>query len=110
MAVPAILHDLIGAGVEFETDGQRIRWRNAGGRVTPDVVEVLRAHKAEVIGFLTGDASSSGQPHKTVTMSDLRLPPHIAAAVREAFTDYWATDDPTDQRAWAWASGWEGNK
>lgn len=101
MAVPAIFHDLIGAGVEFETNGQRIRWRNSSGRVTPEVVEVLRSHKAEVIAFLTGRVDLSGQPHKTVTMSDLPLPPHIAAAVREAFTDYWATDDPTDRRAWA---------
>lgn len=52
MAVPSILQDLVRAGVEFETDGERIRWRNSGGRMTPDVVEVLRAHKAEVIRFL----------------------------------------------------------
>lgn len=101
MAVPAILHDLIEAGVEFETDGERIRWRNAGRRVTPDVVEVLRANKAEVIGFLTCGAGLSGQPHKTVTVSDLPLPPHIAAAVRAGFADYWATDDAHDPRAWA---------
>lgn len=100
MAAPAILHDLIGAGVEFETDGERIRWRNAGGRVTPDVVEVLRENKAEVVAFLTGRAGLSGQPHKTVTMSESPLPPHIAAAVREALADYRATDDPHDPRAW----------
>ena len=61
MTVPAVLHDLIGVGVEFETDGARIRWRNAGGRVTPDVGEVLRVNKAEVIAFLTGRASLSGR-------------------------------------------------
>lgn len=53
MAAPAILHDLIEAGVEFETDGEHIRWRNAGGRVTPEVVETLRRHKAEIIGLLS---------------------------------------------------------
>ncbi len=101
MTVPAVLHDLIGVGVEFETDGARIRWRNAGGRVTPDVGEVLRVNKAEVIAFLTGRASLSGRHDKTVAVPDLPLPPPVAAAVREAFSDYWATDDPTDQRAWA---------
>lgn len=29
-----------------------------------------------------------------------RLPQCIAAAVAEAFADYWATDDPRDPRAW----------
>ena len=101
MAAPAILHDLIGTGVEFETDGERIRWRNAGGCVTSDVIEVLRANKAEVIGFLTGRPRLSGQPHKTVTVTDLPLPPQVAAAVREAFADYRATNDPHDPRAWA---------
>ena len=95
MAVPAILHDLIGAGVEFETDGARIRWRNAGGRVTPEVVEVLRANKAEVIGFLVSIPVLSHGHDKP------DLPPRIAAAVRAAFEDYRATDDPQDPRAWA---------
>lgn len=91
MAVPAILHDLIEAGVEFETDGKRIRWRNAGGRVTAAVVHDLRTHKAEIISFLTGAPIRSER---------LGLPPHIAAAVAAAFADYAATDNPHDERAW----------
>ncbi|WP_134679530.1 hypothetical protein [Paracoccus ravus] len=95
MTAAAILHDLIGAGVEFETDGERIRWRNAGGRVTSDVVEVLRTHKAEAIDYLMGTPAISHGHDKPP------LSPRIAAAVRAAFEDYAATDDPFDARAWA---------
>lgn len=95
MAAPAILHDLIGAGVEFETDGERIRWRNAGGRVTPEVINTLRAHKVEVIDYLMSIPALSHGHDKPA------LPPRISAAVGAAFEDYAATDDPFDARAWA---------
>ncbi|MDO5706058.1 MAG: hypothetical protein Q4G49_13470 [Paracoccus sp. (in: a-proteobacteria)] len=85
MTALAFLHDLIRAGVEFETDGERIRWRNAGGRMTPEVIGLLRADKARVIEALTYSPD---------------LPPHIAAAVVAAFEDYSATDNPHDERAW----------
>lgn len=81
MAVPRILHDLIQAGVRFEIDGGRIRWRNADGRVTPEVIDRLRSHKAEVIDFLTGEpyrhgASVTGLPRtwtgRIVTLDEWR--------------------------------------
>lgn len=95
MGAPAILHDLIRAGVEFETDGERIRWRNAGGRVTSEVIDTLRAHKVEVIAYLVGIPALLDRHDKPA------LPHRIAAAVVTAFEDYAATDDPFDARAWA---------
>lgn len=89
MVVPAVLHDLIQSGVEFETDGKRVRWRNGKGRITPAVIDMLRTHKAEIIGFL----SNPPEPPRG-------LPPHRAAAVQASFADYAATDDPYDERAW----------
>lgn len=46
----------------------------------------------------TNSTNSTGQASKLETGT---LPPHVAAAVRAAFTDYAATDDPHDPRAWA---------
>ena len=102
MAVPAIFHDLIGAGVEFETDGERIRWRNAGGRVTTEVVEVLRSHKAEVISFLSAvPIISDGHDKLPGSWPGRGYPPEaIRQGVTAAFTDYAATNDPFDARAW----------
>lgn len=59
MTVPAILLELIEAGVEFQADGERIFWRRSGGRVTPEVIEILRAHKIEIIRFLSGKPNPS---------------------------------------------------
>lgn len=53
MSAPSVLHDLIRAGVEFETDGERVRWRNGKGRITPAIIDMLRTHKTEIIGFLS---------------------------------------------------------
>ena len=89
MAVPTFLHDLIRSGVEFETDGKRVRWRNGKGRITPAVIDMLRTHKAEIIGFL----STPPEPSRG-------LPPPVAAAVQATFADYAATDDPYDERTW----------
>lgn len=52
MGIPSVFRDLIDAGVTFETDGERLRWRNSGGRITPDVVAILRHHKAEIVSYL----------------------------------------------------------
>ena len=89
MAVPAVLHDLIRSGVEFETDGKHVRWRNGKGRITPAVIDILRTHKAEIIRVLSAPPERSRG-----------LPLHIAAAVQATFADYAATDDPYDERAW----------
>lgn len=85
----AVLYDLIRSGVEFETDGERIRWRNGKGRITPAVIDMLRTHKAVIIHFLSAPPEPSPG-----------LPPHVAAAVQATFADYAATDDPYDERAW----------
>ena len=51
-----LVKSLAAAGVEFSTDGERIRWRNGDGRMTPEVVATLAADKGAVIDFLTGKA------------------------------------------------------
>lgn len=89
MAVPAFLHDLIRSGVEFETDGKRVRWRNGKGRVAPSIIDMLRTHKTEIIRFL----SAPPEPSRG-------LPSPVAAAVEATFEDYGATDDPYDERTW----------
>lgn len=49
-----IVKSLSAAGVTFSTDGERIRWRNSDGRMTPEIVATLAADKSAVIDFLTG--------------------------------------------------------
>lgn len=53
-AALAMVRSLAAAGVEFSTDGERIRWCNGEGWMTPEIVAVIAAEKAVVIGFLTG--------------------------------------------------------
>lgn len=43
---------LMRAGVEFALDGERIVWRNSDGRMTPEIVALLRDERADVLGFL----------------------------------------------------------
>lgn len=88
MSVPAVLHGLIRSCVEFETDGECVRWRNGKGRITPAVIDMLRT-KAEIIR----DLSAAPEPSRG-------LAPHVAAAVQATFADYVATDHPYDERAW----------
>lgn len=59
-------------GVEFSTDGERIRWRNSNGRITPEVVATLAAEKATVIDFLTGKPRREAAPAKSSNIVDLR--------------------------------------
>ena len=49
-----LVQSLMAEGVEFATDGERIRWRNSGGRMTPETLAELAAAKPTVIEFLTG--------------------------------------------------------
>ena len=48
-----LLRDLMTEGVELETDGQRIKWRNAGAKLTPERLHVLKQGKAEVLEYLS---------------------------------------------------------
>lgn len=69
-----LVQSLASAGVEFSTDGERIRWRNSGGRMTPEVVATLAADKGAVIDFLTGKVRQAEQSPKVPvgTLPDLR--------------------------------------
>ncbi|WP_050522944.1 TubC N-terminal docking domain-related protein [Pseudorhodobacter wandonensis] len=53
MGAVDLVQALIAEGVEFATDGERIRWRNSEGRMTPETVAQIAAAKPEVIDFLT---------------------------------------------------------
>jgi hypothetical protein len=46
------LQALIVQGVDFATDGKMVRWRNADGWITPEVLAILKAGKAEIIAYL----------------------------------------------------------
>lgn len=60
-------------GVEFSTDGERIRWRGGDGRVTPEIVAALVAEKGQVIDFLTGRPAAAHRPRDL--RRDLKLDP-----------------------------------
>jgi hypothetical protein len=49
----ALLADLRSRGIELETDGARLRWRPAF-LVTAAQAELIQAHRAGLIGLLTG--------------------------------------------------------
>jgi len=57
MGAVDLLRDLMAEGVEFEADGDRVRWRNGGTQLTPDRLAVLKEGKAEVLQFLNGEAA-----------------------------------------------------
>jgi hypothetical protein len=48
-----LVRALIAEGVEFATDGERIRWRNSEGRMTPKTIAQIASAKPEAIDFLT---------------------------------------------------------
>lgn len=68
-----LVKSLSANGVEFSTDGGRIRWRNGEGKVTPEIVAALAAEKGTVIDFLTGKV----RPGRTALdhRRDLKLDP-----------------------------------
>ena len=53
MGAVDLLLDLMAEGVEFDTDGERVRWRNGGAQLTVERLEVLKGGKAEVLQFLS---------------------------------------------------------
>ena len=69
-----LVQALIADGVEFATDGERIRWRNSEGRMTPETVAEIAAAKPEVIDFLTR------KPHPTPPISGPQSDPDIYLA------------------------------
>jgi|GEM_PF-1896372 len=52
MSAIDLIKALMGEGVEFSTDGERIRWRNSNGKITDDVKAQITSGKAEVIAHL----------------------------------------------------------
>lgn len=52
MSAVELVKALTNEGVEFSTDGERIRWRNSNGKMTDDVKAQIASGKAEVIAHL----------------------------------------------------------
>jgi len=65
-----LVRSLMAEGVEFATDGDRIRWRNSGGRMTPETVAELAAAKPTVIKFLTGGRCPRPAAHRADGLPD----------------------------------------
>ena len=64
------VQSLMRAGVEFAVEGDRILWRNSGGRVTPEVVECIRAEKPRVRDYLAR-AETIPAPGPTATPAEV---------------------------------------
>jgi len=56
MGAVDLLCDLMAEGVEFEADGNRVRWRNGGTQLTQERLAVLKDGKAEVLQFLNSNS------------------------------------------------------
>lgn len=52
MSAVELVKALTSEGVEFSTDGERIRWRNSNGKITDDVKAQIASDKAAVIAHL----------------------------------------------------------
>ena len=84
-----LMQALMSEGVEFATDGERIRWRNSEGRMPPEIVVQIAAAKPVVINFLTrkphpSRAPIANKPDPETYLAFLRangLTNHGAAAV-----------------------------
>jgi len=55
MTAAALLAKLRQRGVELWADGGRLCYRAPRGALTPELVEVVRAHKAELVAALRSD-------------------------------------------------------
>ncbi|TPE53222.1 hypothetical protein [Amaricoccus solimangrovi] len=53
-AIP-LLRGLLASGIEITTDGCKVRWRDAYGRLDVVTLDALRAEKAAVIAFLEAE-------------------------------------------------------
>lgn len=108
-----LVKTLMADGVTFETDGERIRWRNAEGRITPEVVAEITAAKAEVIDFLTGKprpAAPMMKPVASTRARDLRrdqTPDTVAMSDdAETYAEALRLHGPTSYGAIARILGW----
>ena len=61
MSVAAILEEAKRRGIVLEIDGLDIRYRAPKGRLTPELVEAMRRHKAELLQALQVPARVRGQ-------------------------------------------------
>ena len=54
MTATEILNELQRRGVELRAEGDRLRFRPKEA-VTPDLIKILKQHKAEIIAAVAGD-------------------------------------------------------
>ena len=57
MTATEIIRDLQSRGVELRAEGDRLRFRPKEA-VTPDLIKILKQHKAEIIAAVAGDKLS----------------------------------------------------
>ena len=95
-----LVQTLMAEGVEFATDGERIKWRNSGGRMTPETVAELAAAKPRVIEFLTG------KPYREADVPRADGPSDDATA----YLDFLRSEGPTTYGAAASRLGWRATR
>jgi hypothetical protein len=93
MGTNDLVQALMSEGVEFATDGERIRWRYSEGRMTPEIVAQIAGEKSEVIDFLTRIPSTELGP-----IADKPDP--------EVYLAYLRAYGPTTHGAAAFALAW----
>lgn len=102
MSAIDLVRALMSEGVEFATDGERIRWRNSEGRMTPETVAQIAAAKPEVIDFLTrkprpAPAPAAYEPdpetyHAFLRSNGLTTYGAVAAALQWGATRAWQAE------------------
>lgn len=95
-----LVKSLSAAGVEFSTDGIRVRWRNSDGRVTPEIVAALAAEKATVIEFLAWSGDPEGEAKADFGQ---RIPPRSDP---DLYADALRLHGPMSYGVAMWILGW----
>ena len=60
MIAAAVLSELNARGVTFAAAGDRLRLRAPAGTMTPDLLDRVRTHKAELLALLSGATGGGG--------------------------------------------------
>lgn len=95
-------------GVEFSTDGERIRWRGADGKVTPEIVAMLAAEKGTVIDFLTGKPRPASRQRDL--RRDLKLDPVARSDDADRYADALLLHGPMTYGTAMRVLGWGGTR
>ena len=81
MGAVDLLQRLIADGVEFAVEGDRVRWRGAGQRMTPERLAVLKENKTEVLEFLASPSTAGQRSAEIVILAAIRAGNHRPGAI-----------------------------